>query len=82
MARFAVGLLAFLAGASHTLAAANVSGIYGIVERRMPQHVGKFTFSSMEGEGDTFVISDTKGRAEGIIVRCTTTSACARGLYT
>ena len=81
MARLA-GLLALLAGLPAVLAATSVSGIYGIVERRMPQHVGKFTFTSTEGDGDTFVISDTKGRSGGITVSCTTTSACARGLYT
>ena len=64
------------------LAAANVSGVYGIVERRIPQHAGKFTFEGVDGEGDTFVISDTPDSHEGITVSCTTTSACARGLYT
>lgn len=64
------------------LATANVSGIYALVERRMPQHVGKFTFKAMEGDGDAFVLSDTKGGKGGITVECTTTNACARGLYT
>ena len=76
------GLLAALTGLPAALAAANVSGIYGIVERRMPQHVDKFTFKPMDGDGDTFVISDTKGQQGGVTVACTTTSACARGLYT
>ena len=74
--------LFILAGLPAALAAANVSGIYDIVERRMPQHVSDFTFKPIDGDGDTFVISDTEGQQEGVTVSCTTTSACARGLYT
>jgi alpha-N-acetylglucosaminidase len=82
MAPFAEILFALCTVLPSALAAANVSGIYGIVQRRMPEHVGKFTFTAIDGEGDTFLISDTHGKGGGITVSCTTTSACARGLYT
>ena len=82
MARLAIALLALCAALHGVFAIANVSGVYGIVERRLPQHVGKFTFTAIDGEEESFVISDTPGKHEGITVNCTTTSACARGLYT
>ncbi|EKM51629.1 glycoside hydrolase family 89 protein [Phanerochaete carnosa HHB-10118-sp] len=81
MARLAA-LFALLAGLPAALAVANVTGIYGIVERRMPQHARDFVFTSMEGDGDVFVVSDTVNKTGSITVTCTTTSACARGLYT
>lgn len=73
-----LGLLVILPAAFATV---NVSGIYGIVERRMPQHAGKFTFEDIDGEGDAFTVSDTASQEGSITVSCTTTSACARGLY-
>jgi alpha-N-acetylglucosaminidase len=80
MVRFTT-ILVVLGGLSAAFATVDVTGIYGIVERRMPQHVGKFSFEATEGEGDTFVVSDTEGVLGGITVTCTTASACARGLY-
>lgn len=76
------GLFSLLALLPVVLGAINVDGIYGIVERRVPQHAGKFTFKATEGDGELFTVSDTVGRRGGITVACTTTNACARGLYT
>ncbi len=59
-----------------------LAGIYGIVQRRMPEHADDFTFKLINGTGDSFVISDTKGHDGRITVKCTTVNACARGLYT
>ncbi|KIP04165.1 glycoside hydrolase family 89 protein [Phlebiopsis gigantea 11061_1 CR5-6] len=73
---------ALLAAVPTALAAANVTGVYGIIERRMPRHVGQFTIKSVEGDGDAFTVSDTTSPRGGITIECTTTSACARGLYT
>lgn len=74
--------VALLATVPMALATADVSGIYGIIERRMPRHVGQFTLKSIEGDGDGFTVSDTASQHGGITIECTTTSACARGLYT
>ena len=57
-------------------------GIYGIVQRRIPEHVHDFTFKLTKESGDQFEISDTKSHRGGIIISCSTVSACARGLYT
>ncbi|GBE77354.1 Alpha-N-acetylglucosaminidase [Sparassis crispa] len=60
----------------------DVQGIYSLVQRLIPQHQNSFTFNLVEGKGDVFTISDTSGSNGAITVDCTTTSACARGLYT
>lgn len=77
-------LLALIAAVPSVLSATDpaLQGIYDIVERRIPDHTGDFTFKLVNGTGDSFIISDTRGRSQGITVSCTTTSACARGLYT
>ena len=80
---FSLSLVALLAAASSSLAATDpLAGIYGIVERRMPEHVDAFTFKLINGTGDSFVVSDSHSARGGITVSCTTANACARGLYT
>ncbi|GJE89695.1 glycoside hydrolase family 89 protein [Phanerochaete sordida] len=64
-----------------TVAAFDAAGLQGIIERRLPQHAGKISFSSLQGGGDSFVVRE--GNSSGTVsVSCTSTSACARGLYT
>ncbi|PCH34408.1 glycoside hydrolase family 89 protein [Wolfiporia cocos MD-104 SS10] len=63
-------------------ATTSLDGIYSLVQRQIPQHQNSFTFALIEGDGDSFVISDTHGDSGGITIECTTVSACARGLYT
>lgn len=57
----------------------SLAGIYALVKRRLPQHASSFKFELAQGTDDSFVVSDSEG---GIVVQCTTISACARGLYT
>lgn len=77
-------LLVLIAVIPSVLAATDpaLQGVYDIVQRRIPEHVDDFTFKLINGTGDSFVISDTKGASGGITVSCTTSNACARGLYT
>ncbi|OCH93008.1 alpha-N-acetylglucosaminidase [Obba rivulosa] len=80
-----LGLVVLILSAVVVEAAASylaLDGLHALVQRRLADHAGSFTFQSTEGEGDSFVISDTKGKPGGITVECTTVSACARGLYT
>lgn len=63
-------------------ATTSLDGIYSLVQRQMPAHEDAFTFSLTQGDGDSFVISDTEGTNGSITVQCTTVIACARGLYT
>ncbi|EMD32578.1 glycoside hydrolase family 89 protein [Gelatoporia subvermispora B] len=58
-----------------------LDGLYALVQRRLPDHASSFTFQLTEGEGDSYIISDTPAKHHGITVECTTVSACARGLY-
>lgn len=61
-------------------ATTSLDGISALVQRQIPQHADSFTFSLIDGDGDSFEISDSSGG--GISVQCTTVNACARGLYT
>lgn len=63
-------------------AVTSLGGIYSLVQRQLPDHADAFTFTLIQGEGDSFVLSDSAANAGGIDVQCTTASACARGLYT
>ena len=83
-------LVLFAASTSTTwlanAATTSLDGIYSLVQRQVPNHADKFTFSLIEpssGENDldSFVLSDADER-DGIDIQCTTVSACARGLYT
>lgn len=56
-----------------------LAGIHALVKRRLPHHANSFNFELAQGTGDSFVVNDSEG---GIVVQCTTISACARGLYT
>jgi alpha-N-acetylglucosaminidase len=60
----------------------NLDGIRALVKRRIPTHASSFNFEFTSGSGDSFVVSDSPGKESGIVVQCTTISACARGLYT
>ncbi|KAF8530887.1 alpha-N-acetylglucosaminidase [Gautieria morchelliformis] len=60
----------------------NLDGIHALVRRRIPKHTSSFNFELTNGSGDSFVVSDSRGKEGGIVVQCTTISACARGLYT
>ncbi|TFY63212.1 hypothetical protein EVJ58_g3385 [Rhodofomes roseus] len=62
-------------------ATTSLDGIYALVQRQIPQHANSFTFSLIDGDGDSFAISDSAS-GDGVSVQCTTVSACARGLYT
>ena len=62
-------------------AVTSLDGIYSLVQRQLPDHADAFTFTLVQGEGDSFVLSDS-ANAGGIDVQCMTVSACARGLYT
>ncbi|KAJ3481876.1 hypothetical protein NLI96_g7362 [Meripilus lineatus] len=59
----------------------DLPGLDALVRRRLPSHSHSFTFNQIDGEGDAFNVTDTSILG-GITVSCTTTSACARGLYT
>ena len=84
-------LVLFAASTSTTTWLANAAttsldGISSLVQRQVPNHADKFTFSliepsSEENDLDSFVLSDAD-EGEGIDIQCTTVSACARGLYT
>lgn len=83
MGYFARGLLLLCAVLPSVHAVADpLQGIYGLIERRIPEHTNDFKFNLINGTGDSFVVSDTKGESGKIAVTCTTVSACARGLYT
>lgn len=82
MQRLSLLLAAALGAALVGAATTSLDGIYSLVQRLIPQHENSFTFALIEGQGDSFVISDTQGQSGGITVQCTTVSACARGLYT
>ncbi|KAH9901084.1 alpha-N-acetylglucosaminidase [Cubamyces lactineus] len=76
------GLLALLAlgfGVIQVAADNKLQGIYALAKRRVPNHADAFSFALVDGEPDTFVVSD---KHNGVHVECTTVSACARGLYT
>ncbi|EPS94751.1 alpha-N-acetylglucosaminidase [Fomitopsis schrenkii] len=77
--RLSLVLLATGASLAHA-ATTSLDGIYALVQRQIPQHANSFTFSLIDGNDDSFVISDSS--EGGISVQCTTVSACARGLYT
>ena len=67
-------------------ATTSLDGISSLVQRQVPNHADKFTFSLIEPSSgkndlDSFVLSDAD-EGEGIDIQCTTVSACARGLYT
>ena len=68
--------------AASALKTSPTAGIQALVKRRIPKHANDFTFNLIEGESDSFVVSDTKGKKGGVTVQCTTLSACSRGLYT
>ncbi|KAH9947079.1 alpha-N-acetylglucosaminidase [Amylocystis lapponica] len=74
-------LLAVLGAALVNAATASLDGISSLVQRLMPAHQNSFIFELINGEGDSFIIQDTPGNSS-ITVKCTTVSACARGLYT
>ncbi|KAJ3481877.1 hypothetical protein NLI96_g7363 [Meripilus lineatus] len=60
----------------------DICGLSSLIHRRLPSiHHSSFTFHLINGEGDAFNVTDTSILG-GITVSCTTTSACARGLYT
>lgn len=59
----------------------NIDGVYALAKRQIPKHANAFTFKLVEGEDDTFTISDAEHKG-GIVVECTSVSACSRGLYT
>ncbi|KAH8094672.1 alpha-N-acetylglucosaminidase [Cristinia sonorae] len=59
-----------------------LQGVQALVKRRIPKHANDFTFQLVNGTGDSFLVSDTKGHSGGVTVQCTTVSACSRGLYT
>lgn len=59
----------------------NFSGLHELVQRRFPNHAKAFTFHHTYGDGDSFIVSNTHRKKRGITITCTTTSACARGLY-
>jgi len=73
-------LVALLGAALADAATTSLDGIYALVQRQIPQHENSFTFTLIEGDGDSFIISDTSGGTGGITVECTTVSACARGV--
>ena len=77
--RLSLVLLATGASLAHA-ATTSLDGIYALVQRQIPQHANSFTFSLIDGDGDSFVISDSS--EGGVSVQCTTVAACARGLYT
>ncbi|KAI0348305.1 glycoside hydrolase family 89 protein [Trametopsis cervina] len=64
------------------IGATGLSGLNGLLQRRIPQHVNSFHFNLVNGTGDAFSISNTAGKTGEITIECTTLSSCARGLYT
>ncbi|KAH9830950.1 alpha-N-acetylglucosaminidase [Rhodofomes roseus] len=78
--RASLSLLACSALLAHA-ATTSLDGIYSLVQRQIPEHADSFTFSLIQGDGDTFVISDST-EATIVDIQCSTVSACARGLYT
>lgn len=59
-----------------------IDGVYALAKRQIPQHADAFTFKLVDGEDDTFTISDVHSRQGGFLIECTTVSGCSRGLYT
>ncbi|KAH7884143.1 glycoside hydrolase family 89 protein, partial [Phlebopus sp. FC_14] len=64
-----------------------LAGIRALVERRIPQHADSFHFALTPSNAsqypalDTFTLVDASPDG-GILIECSTVSACARGLYT
>ncbi|PSR71093.1 hypothetical protein PHLCEN_2v13062 [Hermanssonia centrifuga] len=63
-----LGLTLLLVLYAASVSAGSLDGIYGIVNRRIPQHSNGFTFELTNGTGDAFVVSDTRGHSGGITV--------------
>ena len=61
--------------------AKSLDGIRDLVKRRIPHHASSFSFEFMDGPGDEFVVSDSDSIHGVVDIKCTLTSACARGLY-
>ena len=59
----------------------SIEGVYALAKRQIPQHADAFTFKLVDGEDETFTLSDAS-HSNGIVVECTSVSACSRGLYT
>jgi alpha-N-acetylglucosaminidase len=91
MANLRVYLLLLLSWiVSHTsfISARSLNGLYDLINRRIPGHTNSFHFDYLPNNtssGDLFIISDFASPGGcgngGIYIQCTTTSACARGLY-
>lgn len=76
-ATFVLLVFTWLAHATTT----SLDGILSLVQRQVPDHADAFTFTLVQGEADSFMLSDTVN-GSGINVQCSSVSACARGLYT
>ena len=76
-------LLGVLAPVLATATTPSLDGLYALVERVAPSRLFDFEFALMQGEGDSFTVTDSPDSdlAGSILISCTTTSACARGLY-
>ena len=61
--------------------ALDFSGLDALIQRRLPQHTGYFSFQDISGSGDKYTIQDTEQSEGGVTISCTSLSACARGLY-
>ncbi|KAG8215873.1 glycoside hydrolase family 89 protein [Butyriboletus roseoflavus] len=67
--------------------ARNVTGLYALIQRRIPAHTQSFHFVLTPNDSvlDTFTLSDVDPQSQRnaqINIQCTSISACARGLYT
>ena len=63
------------------------SGLYALVQRRVPQYQNSFQFALKAPKSndteDTFTLSDVHaGPRKKVQIECSSISACARGLYT
>jgi alpha-N-acetylglucosaminidase len=58
----------------------SLDGVKALLQRRVPNHANSFSFELVNGANDSFVLSDSK--TAGIDIKCTSVSACSRGLYT
>ena len=72
---------------SSSLSTKHFSGLYALIQRRVPQYQNSFQFalkaSTSNDTVDTFTLSDARvGSQTKIQVECSSISACARGLYT
>ncbi|GJJ08051.1 hypothetical protein Clacol_002258 [Clathrus columnatus] len=60
----------------------SLDGIKNLVQRRLPDHTQAFNFNLVPSSGDEFEISDSATSTPGITIQCSSSNACARGLYT